>query len=77
MSATVAFVGLGNIGGRVVAHLVKAGHDVAVFDLNAAAVKAAVEAGAPVGGVRLRSGRGRWSRLPEPAHPCDRGVGGR
>ncbi|MDF3141708.1 MULTISPECIES: NAD(P)-dependent oxidoreductase [unclassified Streptomyces] len=46
MSATVAFVGLGNIGGRVVAHLVKAGHDVAVFDLNAAAVQAAVEAGA-------------------------------
>ncbi|MEU6012248.1 NAD(P)-dependent oxidoreductase [Streptomyces sp. NPDC047453] len=46
MSAAVAFVGLGNIGGRVVAHLVKAGHDVAVFDLNAAAVQAAVEAGA-------------------------------
>ncbi|MCH5671478.1 NAD(P)-dependent oxidoreductase [Streptomyces gilvus] len=46
MSATVAFVGLGNIGGRVVAHLVKAGHDVAVFDLNTAAVDAAVEAGA-------------------------------
>ncbi|MDX2933423.1 NAD(P)-dependent oxidoreductase [Streptomyces ipomoeae] len=46
MSATVAFVGLGNIGGRVVAHLVKAGHDVAVFDLNTAAVEAAVETGA-------------------------------
>ncbi|MET8976760.1 NAD(P)-dependent oxidoreductase [Streptomyces sp. NPDC004539] len=46
MSTTVTFVGLGNIGGRVVAHLVKAGHDVAVFDLSRAAVDAAVEAGA-------------------------------
>src|SRR4051794_13186184 len=46
MSATVAFVGLGNIGGRVVAHLVKTGRDVVVFDLNTAAVQTAVEAGA-------------------------------
>lgn len=46
MSATLAFVGLGNIGGRVVAHLVKAGHDVAVYDLNGAAVEAAVKLGA-------------------------------
>jgi hypothetical protein len=46
MASSVGFVGLGNIGGRVVAHLVQAGHDVAVFDLNAAAVEAAVAVGA-------------------------------
>jgi 3-hydroxyisobutyrate dehydrogenase len=46
MCSTLAFVGLGNIGGRVVAHLVRAGYDVAVYDLNAAAVDAAAELGA-------------------------------
>ncbi|MDF3304449.1 NAD(P)-dependent oxidoreductase [Rhodococcus sp. T2V] len=46
MTSTVGFVGLGNIGSRVVAHLVKAGHDVAVYDLNTAAVEAAVALGA-------------------------------
>lgn len=46
MTSTVGFVGLGNIGGRVVAHLVKAGHDVAVYDLNTASVDAAVALGA-------------------------------
>jgi 3-hydroxyisobutyrate dehydrogenase len=45
MTSTVGFVGLGNIGSRVVTHLLDAGHDVAVFDLNAAAVTAAVVAG--------------------------------
>ena len=44
--STVGFVGLGNIGSRVVVHLVKAGHDVAVFDLNDDVVAAAVEQGA-------------------------------
>ncbi|MEH6627618.1 MAG: 3-hydroxyisobutyrate dehydrogenase [Motiliproteus sp.] len=44
--AKIAFVGLGNMGGPMAANLVKAGHDVAVFDLSAAAVKHAVEAGA-------------------------------
>jgi hypothetical protein len=38
--------GWANIGGRVVQHLLKAGHDVAVFDLNQAAVDVAVAAGA-------------------------------
>jgi 3-hydroxyisobutyrate dehydrogenase-like beta-hydroxyacid dehydrogenase len=42
---TVGFVGLGNIGSRVVKHLLDAGHDVAVFDLNPTAVEAAVAAG--------------------------------
>src|SRR4051812_18096539 len=46
MTATVGFVGLGNIGSRVLTHLVKAGHDVAVHDLNPDAVKHAVAQGA-------------------------------
>jgi 3-hydroxyisobutyrate dehydrogenase len=46
MTTSVGFVGLGNIGSRLVVHLVKAGHDVAVYDLDAAAVEAAVALGA-------------------------------
>ena len=36
----IAFIGLGNMGGGMCANLVKAGHTVAAFDLNADAVKA-------------------------------------
>jgi 3-hydroxyisobutyrate dehydrogenase-like beta-hydroxyacid dehydrogenase len=46
MNSSVGFVGLGNIGSRVVVHLLNAGYDVAVYDLNAAAVETAVAAGA-------------------------------
>ncbi|WP_327320494.1 NAD(P)-dependent oxidoreductase [Streptomyces sp. NBC_01235] len=70
MSAAVAFVGLGNIGGRVVAHLVKAGHDVSVFDLNAAAVQAAVEAGARSAASAAQAAEGAeavFLSLPTPA----------
>ncbi len=42
----IAFIGLGNMGGGMCANLVKAGHSVAAFDLNAEAVKAAVTKGA-------------------------------
>ena len=44
--AKIAFVGLGNMGGPMAANLVKAGHEVSVFDLSAPAVEHAVEAGA-------------------------------
>ncbi len=44
--AKIAFVGLGNMGGPMAANLVKAGHDVSVFDLSAAAVEHATDAGA-------------------------------
>lgn len=70
MSATVAFVGLGNIGGRVIAHLVKAGHDVAVFDLNGAAVQAAVEEGARSAASAAQAAEGAeavFLSLPTPA----------
>lgn len=46
MTESLGFVGLGNIGSRVVPHLLKAGHEVAVFDLNKEAVAALVELGA-------------------------------
>jgi 3-hydroxyisobutyrate dehydrogenase len=46
MTTSVGFVGLGNIGSRLVVHLVSTGHDVAVYDLDAAAIEAAVALGA-------------------------------
>lgn len=42
----IAFIGLGNMGGGMCANLVKAGHTVAAFDLNAEAVSIAAGKGA-------------------------------
>ncbi|KWZ30956.1 3-hydroxyisobutyrate dehydrogenase [Burkholderia semiarida] len=42
----IAFIGLGNMGGPMAANLLKAGHALTVFDLDANAVGAAVRAGA-------------------------------
>lgn len=42
---TIAFLGLGNMGGPMAANLVKAGHHVIGFDLSASAIKAAAETG--------------------------------
>ncbi len=42
---TVAFIGLGNMGGGMAANLAKAGHRVCAFDLSADALDAAVAAG--------------------------------
>jgi 3-hydroxyisobutyrate dehydrogenase len=44
--AKVAFIGLGNMGGPMAINLVKAGHQVCVFDLSATAVKQVVDKGA-------------------------------
>jgi 3-hydroxyisobutyrate dehydrogenase len=44
--AVVAFIGLGNMGSGMAANLVKAGHDVRAFDLNADAVATLVDKGA-------------------------------
>ncbi|WP_028112013.1 3-hydroxyisobutyrate dehydrogenase [Ferrimonas kyonanensis] len=44
--ATIAFIGLGNMGGPMALNLVKAGHTVRVFDLNHDAVHAIAEQGA-------------------------------
>jgi 3-hydroxyisobutyrate dehydrogenase len=38
---TIAFIGLGNMGGPMAAHLVRAGHAVVGFDLSAASLEAA------------------------------------
>ncbi len=44
MSA-IGFIGLGNMGGPMAANLLKAGHDVTGFDLNAEAVEHLVASG--------------------------------
>ena len=44
--AEIAFIGLGNMGSGMAANLVKAGHGVRAFDLNASAVEALVSKGA-------------------------------
>ena len=44
--ATITFIGLGNMGGPMASNLVKAGHDVTVFDLSKDAVAALVSEGA-------------------------------
>ncbi|WP_443748107.1 3-hydroxyisobutyrate dehydrogenase [Asticcacaulis solisilvae] len=46
----IAFIGLGNMGSGMAANLVKAGHGVRAFDLNAEAVERAVLAGATKAG---------------------------
>lgn len=44
--ANIAFIGLGNMGGPMAINLVKAGHQVCVFDLSADAVEQVVNEGA-------------------------------
>ena len=46
--ATVAFIGLGNMGGPMAINLIKAGHTVTVFDLSEAACQQLADAGAAV-----------------------------
>ncbi len=46
--AAVAFIGLGNMGGPMAINLVKAGHEVTVFDLSQAACDQLQDAGASV-----------------------------
>ncbi|XKH59024.1 3-hydroxyisobutyrate dehydrogenase [Halomonas sediminis] len=43
--ATIAFIGLGNMGGPMAANLAKAGHEVRAFDLSQAVLNTAVEQG--------------------------------
>lgn len=46
MGKTIAFIGLGHMGGPMAQNLIKAGHTLKVFDLVPEALKAAVQAGA-------------------------------
>lgn len=43
---TIGFIGLGDMGGPIVRHLVNAGHDVSAFDIDDEALSAAADAGA-------------------------------
>ncbi len=43
--ATVGFIGLGNMGGPMATNLVRAGHEVTVFDLSEAACQQLRDAG--------------------------------
>ncbi len=56
--ATVAFIGLGNMGGPMATNLVKAGHDVTVFDLSQAACDELQDAGASVAESAADAARG-------------------
>jgi 3-hydroxyisobutyrate dehydrogenase len=47
---SIAFIGLGNMGGGMAANLAKAGHDVRAFDLNGDALARAGEAGCQMAG---------------------------
>ena len=44
----IAFIGLGNMGGPMAQNLLKAGHQLSVFDLSPAAIKTLADAGASV-----------------------------
>jgi len=44
--ATIGFIGVGNMGGPMAVNLVKAGHQVKVFDLSAELMQTVVEQGA-------------------------------
>ena len=57
--ATIAFIGLGHMGGGMAPNLSKAGHEVRAFDLSEEALSKAVEQGcaeiAAVGDILLAS----------------------
>ena len=42
----IGFIGVGNMGGPIATHLISAGHDLSIFDLNEAALSPLVELGA-------------------------------
>ncbi|MDO3722843.1 3-hydroxyisobutyrate dehydrogenase [Marinobacter sp. chi1] len=56
--AKIAFIGLGNMGGPMASNLVKAGHDVTVFDLSEAAVKSLEAEGAQSAGTAKAAAEG-------------------
>jgi 3-hydroxyisobutyrate dehydrogenase len=69
--ATIAFIGLGHMGGPMAANLVKAGHEVQGFDLAAQARAAAREAGIEVAGgtdEALAGAEAVITMLPEGRH---------
>jgi 3-hydroxyisobutyrate dehydrogenase len=55
---TIGFIGLGNMGGPMAGNLVKAGHTVTGYDLNAAALEALVQAGGKSAASAVDAARG-------------------
>ena len=55
--STIAFIGLGNMGGPMAGNLVKAGHEVLAFDLVEASRKAAAELGTGIAAGFVHGGR--------------------
>jgi 3-hydroxyisobutyrate dehydrogenase len=69
--ATVAFIGLGNMGGPMAVNLIKAGHDVTVFDLSQTALDQLQDAGASVAASAAEAAQGMEyviSMLPAGKH---------
>ncbi len=69
--ASVAFIGLGNMGGPMATNLLKVGHAVAVFDLSQAACDHMRESGAAVAGSAAEAAVGKdyvISMLPAGKH---------
>jgi 3-hydroxyisobutyrate dehydrogenase len=56
--ATIGFIGVGNMGGPMAANLIKAGHAVRAFDLDAGAVSRAEAAGAVAVGSAVEAAEG-------------------
>ncbi|KMQ75063.1 3-hydroxyisobutyrate dehydrogenase [Marinobacter subterrani] len=56
--AKITFIGLGNMGGPMASNLVKAGHEVTVFDLSKDAVAALVSEGAKTAGTAHEAANG-------------------
>ncbi|PZC46345.1 MAG: 3-hydroxyisobutyrate dehydrogenase [Chloroflexi bacterium] len=50
MSKKVGFIGLGTMGGPMATNLIKAGHDLTIYDINGEAVEAIASLGAKVAG---------------------------
>ena len=69
--ANIGFIGLGNMGGPMVANLIADGHSVAVFDISADAVKRAVDCGGVAAGSAVATAEGAEviiTMLPAGAH---------
>ena len=69
--AQIGFIGLGNMGGPMVANLIGAGHSVSVFDIEAGAVARAVESGATAAASAAATAEGAEvmiTMLPAGAH---------
>ena len=69
--AKIAFIGLGNMGGPMARNLLKAGHDLTVFDLSKPAVEALTAAGAKAAASPAEAAAGAEvvvSMLPAGAH---------